>query len=265
MAVRLSTYLRNYMLGIGSLKRVLQGGEIRIFTGSQPSSADNAETGTLLVTLTSSSGARTAETRGTGTITLSGSGGQVDSVTVDSADTLNLIGAAIPYDTSLTITAALVAAAINKYGRAVDIEATSSGAVITLYAPRGSGTEWNGVDITTSVSGGTLGAVDVNFGSGVTGVAFVNGLLFDAPASGSMEKDSTQTWSGVAVASGVAGWFRFVGAPTDAGTADSSFVLPRIDGNVATSGANLNLTSTNITATATQTVSSWTWTMPASA
>jgi hypothetical protein len=262
MAVRLSTYARNFLLNFGSLKQLLSGGEVRIFTGSQPASADDAETGTELVTLTSSSGSRTAETRATGTITLTGSSGTCTGVTFDG---IEILGATVTYATSLTVTAALIAEQINKFNRNLGIEATSSGAVVTVYAPRGSGDTWNGVVLNSTMSGGDLAGADVNIGSAASGVDFANGLLFNAASSGSIAKDSSQTWSGVASDSGVAGWFRFCGSVTDPGTADSSYVYARIDGNIATSGANLNLTSTNITATATQTVSSWTWTMPASA
>jgi len=262
MAVRLSTYARNFLLNFGSLKQLLSGGEVRIFTGSQPAAADDAETGTLLVTLTASSGARTAETRSTGTITLSGTSGTCTGVTMD---TYQISGATITFDTTLTITAAALAAQINKYGRDLQVEATSSGAVVTVYAPRGSGNAWNGAVLDSTMSGGDLVGTDVNIGSAVSGIDHANSLLYNGAGSGALAKDSSQTWSGVAGNSGVAGWFRHVGAPTDSGTLESTFTRPRIDGNVATSGANLNLTSTNITATATQTVSSWTWTMPASA
>lgn len=48
MTYKTSTGLRNHMLAMGSLRDVLSNGKIRIFTGSEPASADAAETGTLL-------------------------------------------------------------------------------------------------------------------------------------------------------------------------------------------------------------------------
>lgn len=64
MAWRLSKGLRNKLLGLtsgdGSLKTILANGQIRIFTGSQPASADEGETGTHLCTITLSSGAMTS-------------------------------------------------------------------------------------------------------------------------------------------------------------------------------------------------------------
>ena len=64
MAWRLSTGLRNKILGAaegqGSLKQILANGQIRIYTGTQPASADAGETGTLLCTITLASGAMTS-------------------------------------------------------------------------------------------------------------------------------------------------------------------------------------------------------------
>ncbi len=52
MSWRLSTALRNAMLETDSLKDILAGGVIKVFTGTQPSSADDEESGTHLLTLT---------------------------------------------------------------------------------------------------------------------------------------------------------------------------------------------------------------------
>ena len=56
MALRLSTGLRNGLCGTLGIKELLNGGNIKIYTGGQPTSPDFAETGTLLCTITSSSG-----------------------------------------------------------------------------------------------------------------------------------------------------------------------------------------------------------------
>lgn len=49
--MKLSTGLRNSILSTGSLKAALAGGEIRVYSGSAPTTADDAVTGTLLVTI----------------------------------------------------------------------------------------------------------------------------------------------------------------------------------------------------------------------
>lgn len=56
MAIRLSTGMRNGMCGSSGLQELFQGGFIGIFSGGQPASADVAETGSLLTTISSSSG-----------------------------------------------------------------------------------------------------------------------------------------------------------------------------------------------------------------
>ena len=48
MTYKVSTGLRNQMLVTGSLRAALLNGKIRIFSGSEPASADAAEMGTLL-------------------------------------------------------------------------------------------------------------------------------------------------------------------------------------------------------------------------
>uniref|UniRef100_I2Q1D7 Uncharacterized protein n=1 Tax=Desulfovibrio sp. U5L TaxID=596152 RepID=I2Q1D7_9BACT len=152
MALRLSTGLRNLMLGTNSLKTIMQNGVIRIFPGAQPTSADDTENATPLLEITVSSGAFTP-----GTAT--------------------------------------------------------------------------------------------------------NGLNFAAPASGVAAKAAGEVWSGVATATGNAGWFRFYANDRTTG-ADTSHA--RFDGSVATSGAQLNMSSPAIIIGTTTTIDSFIVTLPAS-
>jgi hypothetical protein len=92
--------------------------------------------------------------------------------------------------------------------------------------------------------------------------AFGNGLEFENdPTDGVMEKASGETWSGVAVASGVIGWFMWVGNPTDA--LGSSNVLPRIIGSCGLSNADLIVPNTSIVSGRTYTLDEVTLTLPA--
>jgi len=95
------------------------------------------------------------------------------------------------------------------------------------------------------------------------------GLSFDAAADGEVDKAAAQTWSGAAIATGTAGWFRFQALSTDetgtrAAAAAASTSSKRFDGSIATSGGDINISSTSITSGAVQTVSSLTVTMPES-
>jgi hypothetical protein len=158
----------------------------------------------------------------------------------------------------LTQTAADVAAAINKGLTDPEYTATSAGAVVTISAVRGTGAVSNGLVVTATLT--TITASYANLSGGVTAV---NGLRWGNSAAGLIGIDPVQTWSGVAGASGTAGWFRFVGSVADSGALDTTESQIRLDGAVATSGAELNMSSTTITASATQTISAFSVTLPA--
>ena len=55
-AIRLSTGMRNGMMGTQGITEIFNGGFMKIYTGGQPVSADYAETGTLLATIATTSG-----------------------------------------------------------------------------------------------------------------------------------------------------------------------------------------------------------------
>lgn len=55
MAIKLSTGLRGKLMDTGSLKTIMAGGLIRIYSGVAPADADAAVTGTLLCTVSNNS------------------------------------------------------------------------------------------------------------------------------------------------------------------------------------------------------------------
>jgi hypothetical protein len=256
MALRISTALANHLLQHGSLKNALQGGKIEIYSGAQPATADAAVSGTLLCTITKSSGAHTDEVLAAGSITLTGgAAGSINTLTVNS---VNIIpNGAVPFNTSLNQTASDLADAINANQTSPEYRAEASGAVVTITAARGTGAGPNTYVVTASLTTITATYVDMT-----GGVAQVNGLTLGNAASGVIAKTATETWTGVAVATGTAGWARFVASSADAGTADATASKLRVDGSCATSGAQFNLTSTAFVAGATQTVSSFSFTQP---
>ena len=259
MTARFSTGLRNFVAGGGGgYKSALQGGKIEIYTGSQPTTADDAPTGTLLVTITDASGAHTNEVKAIGTVELTGgASGTVDTITVDSVD---ILGGAVTFITSLAVTAAAVATQINEnQSNPSYTAAVLSGAIVTISARSGTGTEANGLVVTSGTT--TITTTDGNMASGVSSA---NGLTFAHPAAGIIDKSSAQTWSGVTAATGTAGWFRFTGPVVDTGLLDAAETEIRLDGNVSTSGQQLNMSSTSFTLAATQTISTFPITLPAS-
>jgi hypothetical protein len=185
-----------------------------------------------------------------GTVTLSGSGGQVDSLTIDSVE---LLGSAVAYLTSLTITAALVASAINANISYPRYKASSSGAVITIKALPGSGTTPNALVVACSVSGGTLAATPANMAGGV---APINGLTFEEVAAGVLTKSGI--WSGTVLATGIAGYWRMTGSTADDGTADAApWTKPRMQGTCGSSAADYIMGSTSLTISLPHVLETW--------
>jgi len=138
MALRLSTALRNFLLEGGSFEGAFSGGRIKIFTGSQPTLADDAEAGTLLVTITDNEGAFTAEVQSSGSVDLTGgASGSVDTLTVNS---IEIMGSSTPFNTSLIQTATDVVTKINANPKNKLFKASNVGGtvdVITITAKPG--------------------------------------------------------------------------------------------------------------------------------
>lgn len=261
MALRLSDGLRNFLMDGGGFKQAFSGSKLLIYSGSQPATANAALTGTLLAVITDASGTHTAEVPSAGSVELTGgASGNVSSITVSG---IEVLGATITYATSLNNTAQLVANQINNNPKNYLVTASVSSAKVILTSKPGMGALLNG-DAVVATSA-TITTTDVNMGTEVSGVDSVNGLLFEQdPATGILEKLATQTWSGLGVADGTAGYFRLQAAVADAGALDSSETYLRLDGNIATSGANLNMSSTAVVTSAVQTISTFTLTEPAS-
>ncbi len=131
--------------------------------------------------------------------------------------------------------------------------------VIKIY----SGTRPANAD--TTIGGATLLVTISNGGVTFTSGSVTGGLEFGTPSDGSISKSSSEVWTGIAVQTGTAGFFRLYANATDTGGNDSSYQYPRIDGTIATSGADLNMTSTSIRSGATITIDTFTLTLPATA
>lgn len=256
MALRPSLALRNFMLQHGSMADALAGGKLQIYSGAQPASAEAAPSGTLLAEVTDASGALTNEVLASGSVTLdAGTDGSVDGITVDGVEVMS---GSVAFVTDLAGTAAAVADNINDASSSPDYVASASGAVITISAARGTGASANALVVASTVTA-TITSTDADLAGGVDGA---NGLLFGSAAGGAVSKASTQTWSGVASATGTAGWFRIVGAIADSEGVDSSEEQVRLDGNISNSGSELNMTNLSVTSGATQTVSAFAVTFP---
>jgi len=241
MAIKVSTGAANRIADRAGYRSVVTNGRLQLYSGIQPTNADTASNGTLLCTVTNAAGTFTAETVPVWTLTLSGASGSLDSVKIGGVE---LISTPISFTTDLTTTANAVAAAITNGYTIVDYVATSNAAVVYISGPAGSGTSLNtAVCAATST---TLGATVSNGGLPTTaGVAAVNGLTFTFPASsGVFTKNGT--WSGLGVAAGTAGWFRYLCDGADAGTGASTSYA-RLDGSITVAGGSGDATIDNTT------------------
>lgn len=251
-----STGLRNHIMSGGSVRGAMKGGRLLIYSGSQPTDADSAVQGTMLCEI-NAGGTWDDELQSAGSIELlTGAAGSVDTITVATVD---ILGGAVNYVTSLAATAALVVTQINKYNP-LGIKAVSDGDAtpkITLYAPIGVSPVTWAVSSTCT----TITKTDTAFDSEVAGDAGAYGLDFGLAASGAISKSGT--WSGTVTTGGQAGWFRLVGPLVDAGS--SSTTLSRIDGTITSTGGggDLTLTSTTLALNAPITIDSFTLTQEA--
>jgi hypothetical protein len=270
MALRFSTATRDEVGSGLSWNEALENGTLEIYSGTQPADADTAPSGTQLVTFTLSGGTYTAPVQCISIVTIGGASGTVDTITVGGASSSTgfdlLGGSPVTWTSTIPATAILVAAQINATVNPFGIFADVSTNDVLLYAPKMVGADFNTLNL---FAGATTATAVINGGSSSTmggtgtsqaGVAATNGLNFQAAASGALVKETT-AWQGDAIATGTAGWFRFVaGGHTSAGAATSEI---RFDGSIATSGGDLTLSSLGLTLGATQTINTFTITVPA--
>jgi len=109
-------------------------------------------------------------------------------------------------------------------------------------------------DADAAVGGATLLLQLTESGDGVTGLnmaaAAVNGVL---------SKLSSEDWQGTVLTNGTAAWYRHVEA---ADTGVSSTTEKRIQGTIATAGADMNMTDVALVASAVETVNSYSVALP---
>jgi hypothetical protein len=252
MALKLSTGLRNFLTGEGTLRKAFEDGILNIYSGTPPTEADDAPTGNLLVKITKSSGAVAANARSTPklcTVTISGTPDAGDIVKLD-LDGTNYYYTVLAEDTTVALVALKVARMLNDSPH-VDAIATGTTGVIYVQS------RIPGVDFTLTEETST--GITVEVSADIIANVALNTLKLGAPVAGVISKNA-DTWSGVALATGTAGYFRLV-TSMDLGTDNTTDV--RIQGTISTSGANMNMSNINLVIGATQTIDTFTLTEPA--
>lgn len=101
--------------------------------------------------------------------------------------------------------------------------------------------------------------VEISKGSATFVPGGTNGINLNGAASGVISKSATEIWSGVAVATNTAGWFRYYDKDRVTG---ASTTARRFDGSVAQSAAQLNMSNTSVVSGSTSTIDSLAITFP---
>lgn len=257
----ISTGARNRILGDKSLAEAMGDMVCKIYVGSAPATADDAVTGQLLVTITNAS--KTVKAKQKETLT---------AVVANELDyNVVLNGVTITYTSDASATADEISAGLKA---AIDTASGTKTGDTTINNPK-----IHGLFTTTDVGGGS-GQITIE--AATAGVAFsisvssvgdklsyettredAYGIHFEPYSgveNGIIEKKSGETWSGVCVATGIAGYARLVKEDDD-GT--ESTTQPRLQGIAATANADFIVTNVNFASGATQTIDLGTVTMPA--
>jgi len=265
MAIKISTALRNYMLGAGSFKSAFADSHILLYSGSPPATADLGVTGTHLLTVTKASGTLAAGALSTP---------QMAKLTCSGTDaagtfrvTINGVAYNQAYSGSLNASTALLANVINRNCPEFMAAVLTATAIIYLV-PRSQG---NSGDVKYTITGATVvnDVVTVDTDDSFT-YALSTGLNFAAAGvvAGTIDKPSSTlaVWSGLGLtAAGTgtsAGYFRLMRSD-DTGAVDSTpFLYERVQGTVGTSGSDLVLSSATIVSGATTTIDGFKFTLP---
>lgn len=258
MAIILSTGLVDWLTAGGSLREFLSDCIMYKYSGTPPATADEAPGTTKLVKITKASGAVVAGTSDYSTP-------QKTKIVFADHDENDI------YDLDVTIdgvvhnvlftnstasigghTLILIAAAAAKLINLIPGLIAISDGVDTVYVQG----EIGGLAFTIADGGGTATAPTI---TDPVAAVRVNTLSFGPPTAGVISKTAGETWSGVNLATNVAGFFRIV-LPSDSEILSTT--ERRIQGNILTSGSDLDMSNTTLTIGATDTVENYSLTQP---
>ena len=214
----------------------MANGVFLFYDGAVPVDANAAISGTLINKYTLGGNAYTPETQAVGSIIVTG--GAIITDTFQPKVAGITLCAAVPWATSNAATALALVAAINASLFNLDFTAAidgSNSAKVDLTAPYGTGANFTGAVVTTTL-GGAATTTLANFAGGVTAI---NGLVFYDSGAGLLLPNPAQVWQGTTIADGSPKYFRYVLDSGDTGAA--STVFRRIQGTIATANADLNI------------------------
>jgi len=242
----------NSLRGALSATYSLAGGWIGLYSGTQPATADAAATGTLLAKITQASGTFVAGAYQTYDVD-----GlcQTQSPAVPGALTLDGVTAGT-LGVGYYVTISGTGNESDKIFRVTGTGNNDEDLIEYMQGPSNATVSSKHTFKTVSeiyVSAATADAITAGYG-------VTNGLFLGAASSNKIAKHANQVWSGIGIAAGTAGWFRFYGAAADDGS--ESTTLPRLDGRIATSGAEMNLSNLSVVIYAPITLDTFTLSWP---
>ena len=245
MATRLSTGLRNGMTGNNSYPK-------NLITGTTFAFEDGTGTDSTDRITDSGSGFITAGYKVGDYISVAGStSNNISGVKVSAVDAGYLEIPAASLTTEVAGDQVIIGA--GTAGGSLD-ELLRNG-VIEIYT----GTQPATADL--AESGTKLLRITVASGAFTAGAA-ANGLNLGTPASGVVSKETAEVWSGVGLANGTAGWFRFYSNAYETG---ASSTAARFDGVCGVGTGELRMSTLTVATGATTTVDSGSITQPATA
>ena len=222
------------------VKEVFSDFLIKVYDGTPPATADAAKSGNLLAQFTKGGATLTgtASTRQEAqVVVVRGSTGDTAIFTF-STPSVVVTYAQVAGDSTDDLLVTSICAAINadttanKVVEAIAVVGAAVTEAIVLLRARYPGEPF--VVVVTKT--GTLAVTTTD----ITANARINTLHFDNPnADGDLVNEAAYTWNATGLVAGTATYFRVV-QPTDTGVA-VTITEPRIQGNIATAGAEINL------------------------
>jgi hypothetical protein len=257
MAEKFSEGLREAVLGDKSFRDLMCDSVLNIYSGAAPSSPDDPISGSLLLKVTRAGGAVVANTHSfseVGNIVIGSDAiGEVFAirVTIDGVGPVEYLFTNTPDVGDVNDVARRLARVLNNIPGLHALSTGQGGYIAVGAVP--------GIAFTLALGPSNTGTTTVN--DGVDAAIDLNTLRFDTPPGGAIAKPAGDTWSGVGLADGTAGYFRLVTTDDD-GLLSST--QPRVQGSVSTSGAELNLSSIAIRTGAVVTVTTFSVSIPES-
>lgn len=249
MAEKFSTGLVDYLLKESCLKKAFEDCVIKMFSGTAPATADEAEGGATVLCKLTKGGLTVDPTE------VSIAKQSMIEITVATAP--NTVIVAIN-GVDYTYTVLAEDDDLRKVARKVAL--MLSGIPEINAVALGSGTSDGKIAVQSRIAGLSFTIAKGSGGGGGTATWTLtdntiansrsDALQWGDVSAGKISKEAGSAWSGVNLANGVGSWFRII-LPNDDGLASTTQL--RIQGAIATSNAEINMNSTTFTKDATTT------------